>query len=229
MNKIELIERKNIFENHKIIASEIAIIQKVLFNNDIYSSIDDENEKIEYKSKFDAMDYNKYSPEYNIKILTADYYDIKTFSKKLYELLVKLFEELNINKFFILLDLKINYFESLYNKYGPLVKAYKKLEKITGKKYYDEAFYLNKLSEEIIDIIFWLSRCSPQMNNIIIFDKMERYYLNICKYGNVHFTGLNGNTILEDIIERVGLKNVEGNEYDNFKNNGKIDGRRIKI
>jgi hypothetical protein len=229
MNTVELVERKSIFGNHKIIASEIAKTQKALFDNNIYSSIDDDDEKMEYKSKFDAMDYEKYSSEYNIKILTVDYYDIKTFSKKLYESLVKLFEELNINDFFILLDLKINYFDSLYNKYGPLVKAYKKLEKITDKKYYDEAFYSNKLSEEIIYIIFWLGRCSPQMNNIIIFDKVEQYYLNICQYGNIHFTGLNGNNVSEDIIKRIGLKNIEGKEDDNFTNNGKINGRRIKV
>jgi hypothetical protein len=142
---------------------------------------------------------------------------------------LKLFEEIGINEFFILLDLKINYFDSLFNKYKPLVKAYKKLEKITGKKYYDEAFYFNELSEEIIDIIFWLSRCSPQMNCIMFFDKTEKYYLNICQYGNIHLTGLNGNNILEETIKKTGSKNVEGIEEDIFTNTGKIIGRRIKI
>ncbi|MDR1284613.1 MAG: hypothetical protein LBJ88_00230 [Campylobacteraceae bacterium] len=45
MNTIELIKRKNIFENHKNISSEIAKIQEVLFDNDIYSSIKDADEK----------------------------------------------------------------------------------------------------------------------------------------------------------------------------------------
>jgi hypothetical protein len=229
MNTIELIKRKSVFENHKIISSEIAEIQKVLFDNDIYSSIEDSDEKIKYKNKFDAMEYKKYSLEYDIKILTSEYYDIKTYSNKLYTLLLKLFNELGVNDLFVLLDLKINLFESLFNKYKPLVEAYKKLEKIIGKRYYDEAFYLNKLSEEIIDIIFWLSRCSPHMNGIMIFDKMERYYLKICQYGKIHFTGLNKNNISEDIIKRTGLKIIEGREEDIFTNNGKINGRRIKI
>jgi hypothetical protein len=229
MNGIELIERKSIFENHKIISSEIAKIQNALFDNDIYSSIEDADEQMEYKNKFDAMEYKKYSFKYDIKILTAEYYDIKTYSKILYELLLKLFNEIDVNDFFVLLDLKNNFFESLFNKYRPLIKSYKRLEKITGKKYYDEAFYSNELSEEIIDIIFWLSRCSPQMNSIIIFDKIERYYLNICQYGNIHFTGLDGNNVSEDIIKEIGLKIIEGKEEDNFTNNGRINGRRIKI
>jgi hypothetical protein len=226
---VELIERKNIFEEYKIISSEITKFQKALFDNDIYSDIEDVNERIKYKNIFDVIDYETYPLTYNEKILTIEHNNIKTFSKKLYELLLKLFEVIDINDIFILLDLKINFFESLFNKYKPLVKAYKKLEKIIGKKYYDEAFYFDKLSEEIIDIMFWLSRCSPQMNNIMIFDKNERYYLNICKYGNIHIIELNGNNISEESIKEIGFKIVEGRETDNFAVNGKINGRKIKI
>ena len=226
---IELVERRIIFENYKIIASEIAKIQEAIFDNDIYLDIEDENKKIEYKNIFDGMDYKKYPIKYDIKILATGYNEIKIFSNKLYQLLLKLFEKFSITELFILLDLKINYYESLFNKYKRLVRVYKKLQKITIKKFYDEAFYLNRLSEEIVEIIFWLSRCSPQMNNIIIFDKMERYYLNICKYGNIHMTGLNGNIISEEVIKKIGLKIVEGKENDNFTDNGKINGRKIKI
>jgi len=229
MNHIELIERKIIFENYKIIASEISKIQKSRFDTELYAEIENENEKIMYKNNFDAVDYKGYSINYDIKILTIEYNDIKIFSNRLYKFLLKLFDELNVNEIFILLDLKIDFFESLFNKYKPLIKAYKKLEKIIGKNYYDEAFYLNKLSEEIVDIVFWLVRCSPQMDNIMIFDKNERYYLNICKYGNIHFTGLDGNNISRDIIDKIGLKVIEGREDDNFTNDGKINGRRIKI
>jgi hypothetical protein len=226
---IELILRKNVFEKYKIMASEIAKIQSDLFDNDIYSQLEGDDEKTEYKNIFDAINYKKYSLKYDVKILTAEYYDIKTFSKKLYEILLRLFEELEINGFFILLDLKINYFDSLFNKYKPLAKAYKKLENIIGEKYYDEAFYLTELSEEIIDIIFWLSRCCPGMNNIMFFDKMERYYLNICQYGNIHLTGINGNSVSEKITKRIGLKSIEGIEKDNFTNDRRINGRKIKI
>ena len=229
MKRIELIERKNVLENYKIIASEISKIQANLFDNVIYSEIEGRNEKLLYRNKFDAMEYKKYNINYDIKILTIEYNDIKTFSNKLYQKLQILFDEINITEVFILLDLKINFFESLFNKYKPLVKTYKKLEKIIGKTYYDEAFYLPKLSEEIVDIIFWLVRCIPQMNYIMIFDKSEGYYLNICQYGNIHLTGLTGNYISGDIIERIGFKNIEGREEDNFTNDGKINGRRIKV
>ena len=217
---VKLIERKKIFENYKTIASEISMIQEVSFDNEIYLEIECEKEK---------MEYEKYSVKYDIKVLSAKYNEIKTFPKFLYGLLLKLCEEIDINELFILTDLKIDYYGSLFNKFKPLVKAYKQLEKITGKKYYDEAFYLTKLSEEIVDIIFWLSRCSPQMNNIIFFDKMERFYFSICQYGNIHMTGLGGNTISENIIKKLGLTIIEGRETDNFTNDGKINGRRIKV
>jgi hypothetical protein len=226
---VELIKRKDVFDNYKIIASEIAGIQKALFDDSIYISIEDDNEKMEYKNKYDAMDYEEETQKYNIKILTIGHNNIKTFTKILYEILSKLFEELEINCFFILADFKINYFDLLYNKYKPLTKAYRKLEESIGIKYYDEAFCLNKLSEEIVDIIFWLSRCSPQMNNIMFFDKKEKYYLNICQYGNIHFTGLNENTVSEKIMNKIGLKIIDGVEKDNFTNDGKISGRRIKV
>ena len=226
---IELIERKNVFEDYKIIASETAKIQEALFDNAIYSDIEDYNEKIEYKNIFDAIDYKKYNLKYNEKILTCGHNDLKTFTKILFDILLNLFEAIDISELFILVDLKIDFYKYLFNKYKPLVNAYKKLKKITEKMYYTEAFYLNKLSEEIVDIIFWLSRCCPSMNNIIFFDKMERYYLSVCQYGNIHITGLNENFISDEIVNKSGLKIIEGREMDNFSKDQKINGRRLKI
>jgi hypothetical protein len=227
---IELIERNDVFTRHKFIASKIAEIQKIYYDDDIHSDLGNENEKIIYKNIFDAIDYETYSLENTEKIYMAEcHMDIKTFPRKICELLLCLFEKIDLNELFIISALKTNYFMALFNKYKPLVKAYKELEKIVGKKYYDGAFYTSNLTEEIIFIIFWLCRCCPEMDNILIFDKMERYYFNICKYGNIHLNGLNGNRISDEILEKIGFKIVNGNEMDNFEKNEKIKGRRIKI
>ena len=208
---VELIERKSIFDKYKIIASEVSKIQKAYFSNDVYSDIELEDEKIEYKSRFDAINYDEISIKYDIKILTINSTHTRSFPKKLFETLLKLFEELDINGLFILLDLKINYYLSLNsNKYKPLVRRYNKLEGITHSKYYDEAFYLSILSEDIVEIIFWLSRCCPYMNTIMLFDKNERYYLNICQWGNIHIVGVNENTIPEKgTFKKIGLEIIE--------------------
>jgi hypothetical protein len=131
--------------------------------------------------------------------------------------------------FRVLLDLKIDYFDSLFNDYKPLAKAYDMLEKITGGTYYDEAFELERLSEEIVYITFWLTRCSPPMSHIAIFDKKERFHLSICKYGNIHFTGLTANSVSEQALNEIGLKSIEEREYDNFGASGAVGGRKLNI
>jgi hypothetical protein len=227
---IELIERDDIFANYKIIASKIAEIQKIYYDDDIYSGLEDENERIIYKNIFDAMDHDIFPLNDNEKIFTAEsHMDIRTFPQKIYNLLLHFFEEISVKELFIISALKTNYFMALFNKYKHLVKAYKELEKIVGEKNYDGAFYVSNLTEEIIFIIFWLCRCCPEMDTILIFDKMERYYFNICKYGNIHFTELNGNIISNEILEKIGFKIVNGKEMDNFSEDGIIKGRRIKI
>jgi hypothetical protein len=226
---VELIERNNIFAHYKIIASEVAKIQDSLFDHELYSDIEDDNDKKIYRAAFDALNYEKSQQNYDIKILTIEHNIIKTYSKVLCETISKLFNGIDVKEIFIISGLKVNFFNSLYNKYKPLTNAYKKLEAITNVKYYDEALCLKELSEEITDIIFWLTRCSPDMDNIIIFDKLERYYLNICKYGNIHFTGLNGKKISKEDLAKIGLRCIEGREYDQFSNDGAINGRRIYI
>jgi hypothetical protein len=226
---IELIDRKNIFENKKIIASEICKIQKSLYDKDIYLSIDNEKEKMEYLNQFDAVNYETFPVKTNIKTLNISSNEIKTFTKILSDKVLHFFEKTNIEYLFILLDLKMDFFFSTYNKYKPLVNAYKKFEKIIGRKYYNEAFYLKNIYvNEIIDIVFWLSRCSPQMNNIIFFDSMEKYYFNICQYGNIHLIGINESEISEENIKEIGFKAVELCE-DNFSTGGKIKGRKMRI
>ena len=226
---VKLIERKDIFSYFKVIASEIAKIQNIFYDHDLYLDLEDDNDKKIYRAAFDALNYEKNQQNCDIKILTIEHNNIKTYSKVLHETISKLFNSISVKEIFIISGLKINFFNSFYNKYKPLTKAYKKLEEITNVKYYDEALCLNELSEEITDIIFWLARCCPDMDNIIIFDNLERYHFNICEYGNIHLTELNGNKISEEVIAKIGLKCIEGEEYDHFSNNETINGRRIRI
>jgi ribosomal protein L14E/L6E/L27E len=52
---IELIERKNILENKKMIASEVCKIQKAHYDEELYNCYN-EKEKIEYLNHFDVID-----------------------------------------------------------------------------------------------------------------------------------------------------------------------------
>ena len=107
--------------------------------------------------------------------------------------------------------------------------AFNKLRKIVGKNNYMEALIVNKIDiKDIIEIVFWLNRCDPEMDNIIFFDKMEKYYFSICKYGNIHFVEINGNNITKEKITDIRFKVVE-KCYDNFSETGKIKGRKIKV
>ena len=124
---------------------------------------------------------------------------------------------MNIDELYVLVDMKIDFFNSSFNKYKPLVNALNKLNKIISNNHYDEAFIINRnCISEFIGIIFWLSRCDPKMGGIIFFDKMEKCYFNICKYGNIHLFEISKNNITEEKLKEMGFKIIIGKETDNF-------------
>ena len=80
-----------------------------------------------------------------------------------------------------------------------------------------EALIVNNIDiKDIIEIVFLLGRCDPEMDNILLFDKMERYYFNICKHGNIHFAEINGNNIAKEKMTDIGFKIIE-KCYDDFQ------------
>jgi hypothetical protein len=59
---------------------------------------------------------------------------------------------------------------------------------------------------------------------------MEKYYFNFCHYGNIHLTQINETAIPDEIITGTGFTVIAGNEEtDNFTEDGKIKGRRLKL
>jgi hypothetical protein len=227
---IELVERVNIFENKKIIQSIVSEIQKIFFDKYIYESIDDERGREIYISAFDVLNYEIIPLKSNEIKLSVDNIDITTHSNILFQKIIKLLDLIDVKNLYVLSCLKTDFFHVLcYNKYKPLVTALGKLREIVGKDNYMEALIVNKMDiKNIIEIVFLLGRCDPEMDNILLFDKMERYYFSICKHGNIHFVEINGNNIVEEKITDIGFKIVE-KCYDEFSETGKIEGRKIEL
>jgi len=227
---IELIERINIFEKKKIIQSVVSETQKIFFDNYIYESIDNEQEKGIYISAFDVLNYAILPLKSNEIKLSVDNIDITIHPNILYQKITKLLDLIDVENLYVLSCLKTDFFNSLrYNKHKPLITAFSKLKKIVGENNYMEALIVNKIYiKDIIEIVFLLSRCDHEMDNILLFDEMERYYFNICKHGNIHFVEINGNNIAKEKIADIGFKIIE-KCYDNFSKTGKIKGRKIEV
>ena len=50
----------------------------------------------------------------------------------------------------------------------------------------------------------------------------------ICKYGNIHLTELGSEKLTEGLLNSQGWTVIDGPEYDNFSQNGKINGRQYR-
>ena len=225
------LKRKEIFKHKKIIASEIKFIQQAIFDEDILGFCESEVEKNEYLERFDSINLDASKVNNFNKLIGLDHFEITTYVKKLSEKLIELFNYLNATNFYIISHLKIDFFGNLKNKYKPLVKAYQKLEIIVGKATYNEAFEINTSSlKEFLEILFWTSRCDPSTAEyVFIFDKEERFQFHLCKYGNIHLTEYNNELLSKELIEKSDLKLIEGDEYDKFGTEGKIEGRKLKL
>ena len=64
---------------------------------------------------------------------------------------------------------------------------------------------------------------------IFIFDKDEQIQFHLCKYGNLHLTEYDNEQLTDDKLKELGWTIIDGQEYDNFTNDGKIKGRQIKL
>lgn len=82
---IKLISRKEITASKKIIGSELAKIQKVLFDEDTLQLYKDDNEEHLYYEKFDHLNSETSDPETFNKILDLNHRDIETFTNVLSE------------------------------------------------------------------------------------------------------------------------------------------------
>ena len=206
-------------------------MQKAFYDEEMLQYYKEDNEEHLYWEQFDCIkneeiDYSTFN-----KIIGLDHSDIGTFTDTLTIKLTELFKALNLNDFIIIAHLKLDFFGNRDNKFKPLKKVYKTLEKIVGDKTFNEAFEIDIDSlKDFIEILFWTTRCDPSVAEyIFVFDKDEQIQFNICKYGNLHLTEYNKEQLTEDKLKELGWNIIEGQEYDNFTESGKIEGRKIKL
>ena len=226
-----LTTRNEIVETKKIIGSELTKMQKAFYDKDMLQYYKDDNEEHLYWEKFDFFDKEVIEYETHNKIIGLNHSDINTFTTELSNKLTELFQKIGTTEFYIISHLKLDFFGNRENKFKPLVSSYKKLEKIVGQSTYKEAFKfdLNELSE-FIEILFWITRCDMSVAEyIFLFDTNEKTQIHLCKYGNIHLTEFGEEKLTNKTLTSLGWKIIEGQEFDNFSDNGKIKGRQLKI
>lgn len=226
-----LTTRNEIVKTKRIIGSELTKMQKAFYDEEMLQYYKDDNEEHLYWEKFDCIkneetDYSTFN-----KIIGLDHSDIDTFTNKLTGKLTELFKSINATDFIIISHLKLDFFGNRDNNFKPLKEAYKTLEKIVGDKTFKEAFEINIYSlQEFIEILFWTTRCDPSVAEyIFLFDKNEQIQFHLCKYGNIHLTEYNNEQLTEDKLKELSWTIIEGQEFDNFTESGKIKERKIKL
>lgn len=228
---ITLVARKEIIDKYSIITSELSKIQNAIFDKVTLQNYEDDNEGDVYRSFFDCIGYQSPSYKVNNKIISLNHTDIETFSSALSKKLMELFQIIKATRLIVISGLKLDFFGNRKNSYKPLKKAYKKLEEIVESKSFREAFTIEIADiPTFTEILFWITRCDPSAPEyIFLFDEGQQIQMNLCKYGNIHLTEINGEYFTKDILRQLGWIIIEGREYDNFSDGGKIEGRRIRI
>jgi hypothetical protein len=228
---IELKTRNEIVETKKIIASELIKMQKAFYDEEMLQYYKDDNEEHLYWEQFDFFDKEAVEYKTHSKIVGLNYSDINSFTTELTKKLTELFQKINVSEFYIISHLKLDFFGNRDNKFKPLVRSYKKLETIVGQTTYKEAFKveINDLSD-FVEILFWTVRCDPSIAEyVFLFDKNEKIQICLCKYGNVHLTEFGNEILTENVLTSLGWTIIDGQEFDNFTEDGKIKGRQLKL
>jgi hypothetical protein len=227
----KLLTRKEIIETKKIISSELAKMQRLIYDEETLQYYKEENEEQEYWDQFDCFEKEAFEYPSQHKIIGLSHSNIDTFTDQLSGKLKELFQLLNIKDFIILAHLKLDFFGNRKNKYKPLVKAYEKLEKIVGQKTYKEGFMIEVEDlPAFVEILFWITRCDPSVPEyIFLFDKNEKIQMNLCRYGNIHLSQFDKEWLSNDKLTSLGWSIIDEQECDNFSSEGKIEGREIKL
>lgn len=228
---IRLISRKDITALKKIIGSELAKIQQSLHDEEVLQLYKNDNEEHLYWEMFDSLNNEMINLETFNKILDLNHRDIETFTDALSEKILGLLQAIGSEKLIIVSHLKTDFFGNRSNNFKPLANAYTRLEKIVGDSTYKEAFEVDlKSLDDIMEILFWIIRCDPSVAEyIFLFDEKEQVELFLCKYGNLHLTEFKKEQLTEDRLNALGFAVIKGDKFDNFTDDGKIDGRQITL
>ncbi|MGX7689484.1 hypothetical protein ACWA1C_20125 [Flectobacillus roseus] len=227
---ITLITRQELLTTNKRIGSSITEIQKDFYSEEMLQDYKDENQEHLYWEMYDFVNHDVIEQESHSKILSLNHSNIRTFTKKLSQKLEELFLVIGTSEFYVVTFLKCDFFGNRENNYKPLARTYEKLEKIVGKNTYKEAFHFDKSSLfDMVEVLFWISRCDPSVSDFMfLYDKDGQIQMFICKYGNIHLTELGSEKLTEGLLNSHGWTVIDGPEYDNFSQNGKINGRQYR-
>lgn len=227
---ITLSTRKEIVKSKKFISSELTKLQKAIYDDEIFEDDKEDNEEHIYLEMYDVMhdEVLKYRT-YNT-IIGLNHSNINTFTTTLSIKLTELFNAINASEFILISHLKMDFFGNRKNKFKPLMNAYQALEKITGQKTYEETFIFDLESmPNIIQIIFWITRCDASVPEyIFMFDQDEKIQISLCKYGNIHLTQFDTEVLTTKKLTDLGWTIIE-DELDNFSQAGAIEGRQLKM
>lgn len=215
---IRLVTRKEMVTSKRIVGSELAKLQKAFFDNDMLDYYKVDNEEQLYLTQFDCIHNEVFEYPVFDKVLSLYHHEIETFTPILAKKLRDLLENIHVQNLLLISHLRLNLLENRKVRNSRLANSYQKLETMVQNKSYYEviAFDLESLPD-IIEIVFWITRCDPSAAEyILFFDTDEKVQFFICKYGNVHLTEFKQENLSAKKLTALGWHILNGQETDNF-------------
>ncbi len=226
-----LLPRLQITKHKPTISSEITAFQKAFYDEELRENYKENGKEEVYLELYDHVNTEVVSYDFFSKIIGFEHTDIDTFTEKLIGKIKLLLEFAGVKSCYVLSHIKLDFCGDKADDFKPLALAYQKLEKIVGAESYSEAFLVDLENiGELIEIFFWTVRCDPdKAEYVLFFDANEQLRFNICKYGNIHLTEFHQEKLSDEVLESLGWTVITGPEYDQFTEEGGIEGRRLSL
>jgi hypothetical protein len=223
---IDHITRQFVFDNYKVITSEIIDIQKAMFDSD--PLFEDGDDGKWYTEMHDALNIPVNDIKKYYSVVSFDHSDISTFTIALSEKLTKLLTKLNVSDLIVIAHMKLNFIGNPSNRYQPFQKAVKKFKDITKDLKYEEAFKISLTDlPSLIEIAFWIERCDARGPEYIYFsDANETIAFYLCKSGGIHIIEYGKEIVFDELIENLDMHFVNGHCEEKFSDGSKIEGRQ---
>jgi hypothetical protein len=223
---IELITRQFVFDNYKVITSQIVDIQKAMFDSDPLFENGDDGKW--YTEMHDALNIPVSDIKKYYSVVSFDHGDVSTFTIALSEKITMLLTKLNVKELIVIADLKLNFIGNPDNKYQPFQKAIKKFKDITPNLEYEEAFKISLTDlPTLIEIVFWIERCDARAPEFIYFsDVNETIAFYLCKSGGIHIIEYGEEIVFDELIENLDMYFVNGHCDEKFSDGSAIEGRQ---
>ena len=137
----------------------------------------------------------------------------------------------SIDRFYVLPHIKQSLISTYDSDHPSLQDAQQLLLATSHDPDYNEAYAVDKTSfDEMIRALFWLTRYDASLPELIIlYPERADYFVNVCKYGNLHFHVRedNASAILKQ-LQDYGLEEWHGQEFERFGSSDVIEGRFTK-